>query len=797
MIRHHFKTAVRNLVRHKTISAINVAGLAIGMACCLLIMFYVYDELQYDEHHENADRIYRITAEYATTGRHWACIGPPVGLALLNQIPEIEQVFRFFEGSHPVFSYGQTSFEEPDVLYADSSIFEVLSINLKQGNPVTALSEPGSLLLTDRMAKKYFGDADPMGRVIMYNASTPLKVTGVLENQPSTSHAPFDFLISMSTFYSWVDREWIEQAKTWAGFHTYILLRSGATQKDVEQKLPEFVSSYYAGRFSAPAEEVLTLHLQPLTDIHLYSKLEKELRSNSDIAYVYIFSTIAFVVLLVACVNFVNLAAARFIKRIREVGVRKVLGAMPRQLTMQFLTEAVLMTFLSVAIAVILAEAMSPLLLSLTGKQFSYGDVDVFFIVLGIGGIALGTALLSGIVPTFAVSGSTPVSALRGTASGKFRISSVRKALIISQFSVSVFLIVGVIVINSQLNFIRQKDLGFDKEQVVKVSLRGKTEDAVEQSREEFLHRLGSRPQVVKAGLGSEAPGERFSLETIVRDDRKDERGVQMRVLWGIDDGYIPTLGIEIVRGRNFVNSMASDSMAFLLNESAVKVLELSEPLGTVLRWGNYVGPVVGVVRDFHFASLHRNVEPLFIPHRVRMTNYLFVRIAPDRADEALSVIREELEALVPDQPFLYSFLDQDFDKLYRGEDLLGKVFQFFTILAVLIACLGLFGLSMLAVERRTKEVGIRKVLGANVTQVVGLLSREFLLLVSVSNLVGWPLAWFALSSWLENFAFRTEIEWWMFLIAGVLSILTAFATVAFHGIKAAMSNPVDALRYE
>ncbi len=798
MFKNYVKIALRNLLKNKAYSFINIIGLAVGMACCLLILFYVYDELSYDRHHQNAERIYRVTADYVQNGKHWACIGPPVGPALQTAIPEIAQVARikFFEGSKPVFRYEEKQFEERDVLYADSTLLQVFSLPLLRGNPATALRAPRSLVLTQRMARKYFGNDDPIGRVLTVDGEWPITVTGVLHDLSPRTHMRFDFLISISTFYSHAG-DWVDRAKTWAGFHTYILLRETSSAALVEQKLPAFVSSFYADQFEKPAAEVLNLRLQPLTAIHLHSKLEKELGPNSDIAYVYIFSAIAILVLLIACINFINLATAQFTKRLREVGIRKVIGAQRAQLAKQFLGETLVTTVFALLLALLLIELCAPVFQNLTGKTLSWNEFNLAVLAASIGACVLLTGLLSGGYPAFYISRFRPIQALQGLVARTAHTALLRKGLVIFQFAISIFLIIGAVIIQQQLEYFRDKQLGFDKEMVVRVPLRGETQQAVVKALEAFKQTLRQHAAIISVGAGSEAPGERFSLETIQRDDRKQEPGTQMRILWGVDQDYLPALGVKLAQGRNFSNAFAADSMAFILNEAAVRELDLQEPVGAVLRWNNYVGAVVGVTENFHFASLHHKIDPLIIPHRPRQTDQLFVRVQPGQISAALAAIRAELDRLAPHQLFQYSFLSDDFNQLYRGEDKLGEVVRYFTGIAIVVACLGLFGLAAFAAEQRTKEIGIRKVLGASITGVVALLSRDYLRLVALANVVAWPAAYFAMNKWLEDFAYRIEIGWWVFAMAGVLALLIALLTVSMQAIKAALANPVEALRYE
>lgn len=798
MLKSYLTIAFRSLWRARSYTALNVLGLAVGMACCLLILIYVYNELSYDRQHEKADRIYRLTQLFTSSGNHWACIGPPVGPAIKRAIPEIEKVtrFKFFEGQYPILGHGDRQFEEKDILYADSTVFQVFTLPLIQGNPANALSESGSLVLTNRMAKKYFGDDNPMGETLLMNGELPLRITGVMEDLDSGTHIPFDFLLSMSTFYANAG-DWVDQAKTWAGFHTYLLLGESFEADRVETKFPTFVSSFFEDQFDDPPEQRMQLHLQPLRDIHLKSRLEKEIRANGDMAYIYIFSAIAVFILLIACVNFINLAVAQYSKRLREVGMRKVLGAKPGQLANQFLLESCVMTVFSLLISLILVESFAPILQNMTDKDLSLAGANPTLMILGAAVMVLFTALFSGGYPAFVFSKFRPIRALQGLVSHTAQATLLRKGLVVFQFTISIFLIIGALTIHSQLDYFFNKKLGFEQESVVVVPLRGEARDAVLGSIASFKQSLLQHPGILRVAAGSEVPGERFSLEGITRGDRKDQPGKPMRILWGVDEDYLTTLGVNLVLGRNFSSRFASDSMAFILNESGVRELELEDPIGTILRWGGYVGPVVGVTENFHFASLHHEIEPLIIPHRPSQVNQLLIRVRSDGMSSAISAIQEEIGRRAPGQLFVYSFLNDDFASLYNGEEKLSDIFIYFTGIAILVACLGLFGLTRFATEQRTKEIGMRKVLGAPLTGLVNLLCRDFLKLVLFANIIAWPVAYYVMNSWLQNFAYRVEIGWWMFALAGCVAFLIALVTVSSQAIRKALANPVDALRYE
>ncbi len=798
MLRHYLKIALRNLLKYKGYTFINVTGLAVGMTCCLLILFYVSTELSYDRHHENADRIYRVTRLDQQSGTHWACIGPPVGPALASTYPEIERVtrIRFIESGSVILSHEDSDFEERDVFYADANVFEVFTLPLKQGNPETVLRDPYTIVLTERVARKYFGDADPMGQILTFNGGMTLKVTGVLFDLPKTTHNPFDFLISLSTFYANAG-DWLDYAKNWAGFHTYALLRPGVDIDAFTKNIPAFVAQFFEDRFDEPADQATSLHFQPLTDIHLRSNLEKELRQNGNMTYVYVFSLIAFFVLVIACINFINLTTARSTRRLHEIGVRKVAGAHRTQLARQFLAESMLMAFLAWAIALGLIELSVPVFNNLTGNELSVDSLSPATLFFAMGGIAFLTGLLSGSYPACLVSGFHPIEALKGRTRNAARPATLRKGLVTAQFVISIFLIAGSLVIAEQLTFLRSKQLGFDKERVIKIRLTHELKQAVVRAPETVRETLSQHPAVTSVSVASEVPGERFSLEDIQIEDQPEVPPKTMRIIWGVDYDYLPTLGIELADGRNFSREFRSDSSAFILNEAGVRALGLSDPTSARLRWGRYVGNVVGVVRDFHFASLHSEIEPLVIPLRPNQANHLLVRVAPNQMTEVLWYLRSKLDSIVPDQPFFYSFLGADFDSLYLAEDQLFNIFGYFTGIAIVIACLGLLGLASFAAEQRTKEIGVRKVLGASIQGIVLLLTKDLLKLVTLAFVISAPVAYFVMNLWLEDFAYRIEIGWWIFALAGGLTLVIALLTVSTQAIRAALANPVESLRYE
>ena len=799
MLKNYLKVALRTLQRQKGYAFINMFGLAVGMACCLLILLYIQDELSYDRHHIQADRTFRLTATFDESDNHWAPIGPPVGAAFKASIPEVEEVARIFPFGNSVLHHEDRQFEENNGVFADSTVFEVFTIPLLRGNPKTALNRAFTVVISQEMARRYFGDEDPMGQVLSTSGSWEFTVTGVMEDPPPTTHLPFDFLLSMQTYYDGTG-DWVNEARTWAGFYTYVLLRSTESVAAVETKLPTFINDFYAGVFDegVPAEQ-MDLILQPIRDIHLHSQLEKEYRANSDITYVYLFGIIALFVLLIACINFVNLATARATTRMREVGVRKALGAWRSQLARQFLGESLLMTLLAVALAGGLILLTLPVFNNLTSKALSIGDLQQPVWLLGLGAVALFTGLVSGIYPALVLSSFRPVQALRGRGGTSSLPVVLRKGLVVFQFTISIFLIVGTMVVWNQLTFVRTQQLGFNKEHVINVRLNYAQRESMQESLEAFKEEMLRNPAITSVSLAPDVPGERYSLESFIVDGQQDAEETMMRVAWGADVDYLPALGLELVAGRNFSLMAPADTNAWILNEAAVRRLELEDPIGQVLRWNSadYAGPIVGIVKDFHFASLHHQIEPLVIPLRPGIGNFLLVRAQAGQAPQALAAAEEQLDRFAPGQIFRYSFLSSDFDQLYRTEDRLQAIFGYFSGIAIVIACLGLFGLAAFTAEQRTREIGVRKVLGASVGSIVSLLSKDSLWLVLIAFGVAIPLSYFAMNRWLEGFPYRISLGVEVFLMAGLLAIATALLTVGYQAVRAALTDPVKSLRHE
>jgi putative ABC transport system permease protein len=803
MFRNYLTVAVRNLVRHKVHSFINISGLAIGMACCILILLFVQDELSYDRTHENADRIYRILVEYSTgsgqTGKIEATSGP-MAPALLDEYPEVIHAVRIRPGGEVLVGYGDKRFYEERFCFTEPGIFDVFTFPLIKGDPKTALKEPDSIVITEEIARKYFGDEDPMGKTLRVDNKQDYRITGVLQKVPSNSHFGFDLFASIGSLSGILEHRF----NNWGSFmlETYLLLPEGYPPAQLEEKFPLFIEKYMGEMISASGLK-FAFYLQPLTRIHLYSNMDYGIGSEGDIRSIYVVSAIAFFILLIACINFTNLSTARSANRAKEVGMRKVVGANRLQLIKQFLGESVLLSFIALLLSVALVELFLPAFNTLSGKELTIGYCDNHLLLFCLFGIALLVGIFSGGYPAFFLSAFQPVEVLKGSPKRGLKSPLLRRILVVFQFVISIILIIATGIVYDQLNYMRNENLGFDREQVVVMPiLRDKS---LKERYESIKSELLQHPGILSAAASSQTPGNSFEGFSVRREGNTDTAPNERKVMphLFIDYDFIETLGIELATGRNFSKDFATDEKkGFLFNESAVKELGWESPeaaIGKQIEWDGWLkgNTIIGVVKDFHFLSLRHKIGPVAMRIYPEYFNCISVKIRPDNIPATLAFLETIWRKFAPSYPFEYFFLDDHFEKLYKAEHKLGKIFGFFSLLAIFIACLGLFGLASFATEQRTKEIGIRKILGASISGIVLLLSKEFTKLVIVSNLVAWPVAYWAMNRWLQDFAYRIHIGVGTFLLAGVLALVIALLTVSFQAVKAALANPVEALRYE
>ncbi len=804
MIKNYVKTTLRVLHAEFGYALFNLLGLAVGMACCLLIVLFVRHELSYDRYHAQADRIYRLV-EVIEGAEESSSVPFPTGPTLREAFPHlVEHAVRFFNFQAPALtlSYEPAGgsaprFNEPHLFFADSTVFEVFDFPLRRGDPQRVLAEPNTMVVTEAMARKYFGDADPVGKVLRFEGRHDLRVTGVLGEVPEASHFRFDALISFESLES--INGGIPDTWYWNPCWTYVLLREGVRPQTLEAQFPDFVAAH----FHPAIVDKTSMYLQPLTDIHLHSDLDFEIAANGDVAYVYIFSVIAGFILLIACINFVNLATARSARRAREVGVRKALGAGRGQLVRQFLGESVLLSLLALVLAVPLARSLLPFLNAMAGTSLALDLADAG-LVGALVGVAVVVGLGAGAYPALLLSAFDPVQVLKDSLPTGMpgRSALLRRVLVVVQFALSIVLIVGAIVAFQQLRFLQNARLGFDQEQVVMVPmLRSELPARYVAAKEELL----AHPGIRAVTIAEDVLGSKYQTGTY-RPEGVTDRQQYLRMF--VHDDFVEAMGIELVAGRDFARERDygtdSGKSVVLINEAMVRHLGWGAPEQAV---GRMLAPgteVVGVTRDFHYASLRQRVGP-FVLHRLPddpetiefFGRYLVVRIGPESMPQALAHVEKTWRTFAPNRSFDYFFMDEDLDRLYRAERTLGQVATAFAVLAVAIACLGLLGLVAYTVTQRTKEIGIRKALGASVASILALLSKDFVRLVGVAFVIAVPVAYVGVDRWLDGFAYRIALRPWVFLLAGALALVVALLTVSVQAIEAARASPAQSLLRE
>lgn len=793
MFRNYLKIALRNLWRHRGFSFLNIMGLAIGMAAGFLILLYVVFELSYDGFHSKGDNIYRVVADIKTPSETIKSDKPAWAVAknLESQFGEIEAAVRIMNLAG-VVRKDDIKYKEARTIAADSAFFEIFDFKLVQGNAANVLVEPYTMVLSETSATKYFGTQNPIGKTLLVSDNAfPVRVTGVMEDIPENSHIQGDMVLSMTTFTQSLSPESDEQ---WGGYNpsAYILVNPNTDYKVLESKFPEFIERN-TGANQRESQMFVTLFLEPFQDVYLHSS--RGGNGDGSMSNVYIFSIVAVFILLIACINFINLTTARSVERAKEVGIRKVIGAERSQLGFQFIGESVIICLVAFVMATILTALFLPFFNDLAGKTVSDGIFSNPGYIGILLMISLGIGALAGMYPAFVLSSFRPVRVLKGSFSTGTQGTLLRKGLVIAQFTISIALIIGTIVIYDQMQFMRSQELGFNKEQTLIL------ETNVSPSQTSLKLALDNLPGIVSTSLGSAVPGGENSGAYSEIENKNGDMQVANIDVYFVDYDYMDQLGLKIVAGRGFSRDFVTDSTeAMVLNEKAVKLLGYSSPedaLGAKFdQWGRQ-GQIIGVTKDFHFKSLQQNIKPLTVRIEPNNTNFMAVKISPENSTQTVALIQDTWQTILPDQPFDYYFLDEFFDRQYRTEERFGNLFLNFAALAILISCLGLLGLAAYSTLQRKREIGIRKVLGSTVGGVVNLLSKEFLKLVGIAFLIATPIAWFGMHYWLEDFAYRIEIQWWMFALAGGSALLIALLTVSFHAVKASLANPVKSLRTE
>ena len=794
MFRNYLKVATRNLVKHKFYAIINVLGLAIGMICCLLIFLYVQHELSYDSFHTKADRIYRVVTDIKTPTETLTIAGTsaPMAAYMKQDFPEVEDMVRIDEANF-LIQRGEQTFQEDEAMLADSTFFNVFSFELLRGNPQTALKAPFSIVLTEDAARKYFGNEDPMGQSLRLDNEYDCTVTGVMPNVPENSSFSFEILISLSTR---LEVTYTDAAESWGNFSSvsYVLLTEQANPKALESKLPTFLSKYISDNDRAEGMNY-TLFLEPLPEVYFTDRGGFEIGSFANVK---IFSVIAAFILLIACINFMNLATARATERAKEVGIRKVVGAIRRQLVGQFLCESLLLSLAAFAIALLTSELLLPAFNQLAGKTVANSILqDTYYLPLFLG-VAVGVGLLAGLYPALVLSGFKSVAILKGRFSSSQRGVVLRKALVVAQFAISIMLIAGTAVVYTQLDYMRSQALGFKKDQMLVIDFR--FDGAVQERIETFKRQLGDNPNVRSVSASSSVPGEgNNGAFSEIENPAGDMQASNVNLFY-VDHDFLGQYEMELAAGRTFSRDFVTDTSALIVNEALVRSYGYAAPEDIIgkrfSQWG-VEGQIVGVVKDYHFRSLQEEIEPMTIRLEPSNARFISLNLRSDDIPATVSALQQQWQTLAPQRPFQYFFLDEAFDEQYRAEARFGQLFIYFAGLAIFIACLGLLGLISYTIVQRTKEIGIRKVLGASESSIVRLLSKDFLALVLVAFVIASPVAWYALSQWLAEFAYRVTMPWWIFVVAGLAATVIAALTVSFQSVRAATANPVDSLRSE
>ncbi len=786
MIFNYFKLAVRIMVRQRVSSVIKLSGLALGIACCLVLFLYVQHEMSFDRFHEKADNIYRVhqVSEKEGVMDGYAGSPSPLGPMLQQEFPEIQKTVRIGVNGYKLVCEGRYFYET--IFYADPEIFEVFTLPLVKGYADSAFRDPHSLLISEEISKKYFGDEDPVGKTLHFEGWQDFKVTGVFQDLPSNSHLHFQFL---GLFTDFVKRN----LESWgvSNYYTYLLVSDQFSPEEFQAKMPAFVDKY-KGKENRLLYK-FDYRLMPMTRIHLHSQLRGELEPGTDMSTLYVFSVVALFILLIACFNYINLATAGNTVRAQEVGLRKVIGAERSQLIKQFMGESFIFTFLAFPLTLILVELILPLFNRMSGKALALAFSANGTLLLFIGGIFVFVALVSGAYPAFFISAFQPVNVLKGRFKSELSISFFRKTLVVTQFVISIVFVICTLVITNQLHYMRHKKLGFNHEQVVILPIH---EPEMLMRYETIKNEFLRSPDVLAITTSSYSP-EKGTWRQNYWKEGAPENSYPMINWIAVDHDFLKTFEIVLLEGRDFSRAFPQDVKgAYLLNQSAAKDLGWEFPLGKEFTLAEK-GSIIGVVKDFHFRSLHQKIDRLVLYIYPEGFSYFYVRIQGENVAASLQNLKRTWGRVAVRQPFEYSFMDAEYNRMYKAEMRLGKIFSYMAALAIFIACLGLFGLASFAVERRSKEIGIRKVLGSSFSGLVWLLSREFTKAVLVANIVAWPVAYVVMSSWLQNFAFRTQIQVWVFLLAAALALFIALLTLSLRLIHAARANPIDSLRYE
>lgn len=816
MISNYLKVALRSIFRNKLTAFINIAGLALAMACALLIYLYISDEVMYDQFHSKADRIYRVTRDFkspdGTVNLHLGNVAPPIGPLLKNDFGEIEELARTINFTLVIGreENGELikNFTEQRLFLAEPALFKIFDIDVLAGDPAKALERPFTVMLSETAALKYFDDTNVVGKRLRANNAFDIEVTGVFKDFPDQAHWHPELLVSFSTLENdniygkaGLESNWGNNA-----FGTYFLLEEGADPKKLEAQLPGFLDKHFGpyviSNYGAPADYIAskgtTLYVQKVTDIHLYSHLDDEIEVNGNINNVYMMGVIGLFIMLIACFNFVNLSTARATKRSKEVGLRKVVGAVRNQLVIQYLSESILIAFFALIISLGVAWIGLDWLNQFTQKELVLNFIQNPELLIGLLLTTVLIGILAGIYPAFVVSGFKPALTLKGQQGSAGGKGEIRKILVVTQFSISVVLLIATAITIQQLDYLNKRDLGYSKDRILTLTYYNELVNSFDAFQNELM-----RSSTIKGvGRSSRIPTGRLldsqgSPGIALGDSLVDTKITTKNV--AVDDGFFPTYEVAFAAGRNFSKSVATDdSLGFIINETAAKAYGITSPeqgIDKDFSYGGTKGKLVGIVKDFHFESLHQDIIPIVF-HQGGY-NVISVKIAGDNVQTGVEQIEKIWKEFLPQRPFEFNFLDDRYQQLYEAEQKQSQLFTLFSGLAIFIACLGLFGLATFNTLQRVKEIGIRKVLGASVPTILGLLSKEIVILIVIANLIAWPVAWFLMNKWLDSFAYHIEVNLLVYVLSGVAAVIIALITVSTQTIRAAMTNPSETLRYE
>ena len=801
MLRNYLLISLRHIIRQRSNSFINLAGLAMGITVSLFIVLYIQSELSYEKDFSNYRNIYRLASS------NWAKSSPPAAEAVKEYFPEIRESGKvaLFRGGTNIAVIDDTHFPINNGYYADQSIINIFNRELISGNPDGMLERPYTIVLTEKIAKTLFGDKDPVGEALKFafgelQNAREYEITGVIQDFPEKSHFRVEYLVSMPTFFEDYPDQWTG-SKTWKVMYTYLLFDNDEDFSNVNSKIRDFqidhqLNEYYTLEDLNARGDFFELH--PIKDIHLKSHREQEMGPNSHIRYIYIFGALAFLIIIVASANFINIFVTQALKRSKEVGIRKVTGAYRSQLINQFLLEAFLYTLLSTFIALILCSLALPLFNELANQNFTFKDLLRKEHLYIIAALITGVTFISGGYPAIFISGFKIVDSIKINQIPQSSLSNSRKVLLILQFIIAIFMISSTLIISNQLKYFRNKDLGFDKEHIVAIYTYGDFRSVFQQRREYIYNEFKKHPGIIETGATTSLIGNISSIEFLLPIGMEYENSDDYMRFTRSDEGFIPTLGIELIEGRNF-HPVTDSSGAFIVNEKVIEMLELEDPIGRRARndFFQHEGPIVGVMKDFNFASLHNEIEPLVISYRPAWSGVIVVKLAGDQIKEAIAHIEGIVKDLAPGSIFNYGFLDDRLNTLYLSEDKMSKIFKAFSFLAILISCMGLYGLAAYSAELRTKEIGIRKAFGASVSRILILLSKVYISLITIAFVIAIPISNYFVTEWLKNFAYQTRLNWWIFGIAGVSVGVIALIAVAGKSIQAARNNPANSLRSE